>query len=336
MKSVVLQVGHYQIEGITSEGLRSWRSSSVLKKSTGASGERDWHWDKLIILLRDKLIKAGVQVHIADATYQASIYSQEYDLWISLHYDGGGENERCMISAPSRDTKPSYLQEEAQQKSEKFCEIWKELYPKEVGVPFSPNHIGLAMRDYYAFDYVGYDTPAVIIEHFNHTSPKGKELKKNPELVAEADCKAILKFLEIVPHEEDTKYKLFLKGQEIRTYENDPQSKIEDLEIKIKSANTVLENANKQILELHAQILPLQTAIQQQQSDNQEINKLLTEERTKSGGLNFKLKETQKAFREQNDAFEKLKKYVESLDDPLKKIDSSKLIAEIINRLLRR
>lgn len=197
MKKVCIQVGHWGIENITSESLRSWRSADVLKRSTGASGERIWHWNKWMPLLKNKLIAAGVQVFIVGATYQKEIYDQEYDLWISGHYDGGGTGERCMISSPNRATAPSYLNSGAFSEAERFCSIWKGIYPAVVGVPNRDNFITAGMRDYYAFDYVGYNTPAVIVEHFNHTSPKGTQLKQDPEKVAEGDFKAIMKFLGI-------------------------------------------------------------------------------------------------------------------------------------------
>ena len=44
---VCLMIGHWNIENITSEGLRSWRSADTLKRSTGASGERDYHFHKV-------------------------------------------------------------------------------------------------------------------------------------------------------------------------------------------------------------------------------------------------------------------------------------------------
>lgn len=231
MKKVCIQCGHYQIEQITSDGLRSWRSPSVLKKSTGASGERDWHWNEWMPKLRDRLIQAGVHVYIADAIYNQETYNQEYDLWISGHYDGGGTGERCMISAPNRDTKPDYLNDAAQGEAERFCAIWKDVYPAVVGVPNRDDIVTAGMRDYYAFDYVGYDTPSVIIEHFNNTSPKGNQLKNNSDLVVEGDYKAILKFLG-------------LKEASSTEEEEDVEDKVKDLESQVKvQAEQILEQS---------------------------------------------------------------------------------------------
>ena len=88
---------------------------------------------------------------------------------------------------------------------------------------------------YYAFDYVPMDTPAVIIEHFNHTSEKGKELKGNPELVAEADYKAILQFLGIPEEEPSTKYEVFFKGKKIKEYDYNITKKLTELERNLKN-----------------------------------------------------------------------------------------------------
>lgn len=201
-KSVCIAVGHWNIEQINTpeqqSHLRSWRSTSVLKSSTGASGERDYFWQKVMPLMRDKLIAAGIEVHIADAIYRDEIYSKEYDLWVALHYDGGGTDERCMITAPRRDQVPAYLNAGAHDLADRFADIWRRSYPEKVGVTLRQDRVTAGMLDYYAFDYVGFDTPAVIIEQFNHTSPRGEQLKQDPELVAQANVDAILEFLGVV------------------------------------------------------------------------------------------------------------------------------------------
>lgn len=196
-------IGHYQIENITQRGLRRWRSYAKLRSSTGASGERDWHWNEWMPRLRDKLIRNGVQVYIAPAIWDDDIYSRDYDLWLSGHYDGGGEENRCMISAPNPTQDPPYLNLHAQEKAEEFCRVWKDVYPRMTGAINRDSRITEAMLDYYAFDYVPVNTPAVIVEHFNHTSPKGAELKANPDIVANADCEAIVRFLGLQSEQEE-------------------------------------------------------------------------------------------------------------------------------------
>ena len=260
-KKVCIAVGHWNIENITSEGLRSWRSSEVLKRSTGASGERDYHWNRVMPLLRDKLIQAGIQVYITDAIYNEYTYTQDYDLWIALHYDGGGTGERCMVAAPNRATKPDYLNEPAFSAAERFAAIWKQTYPDIVGVPNRDEFISAGMVDYYAFDYVGYDTPAVIVEHFNHTSDRGTFLKQNPELVAEGDYQAIIKFLGIEDIITDDKYRVMYKGEVIATYDYNPEDKLHECAEK----NKVL---SEQLAEKTKEVADLTVALQTQESDN--------------------------------------------------------------------
>jgi len=265
MKKVCIQVGHWGIEGLQQEYLRDWRSAAVLQRSTGASGERDWHWNQWMPKLRDRLIQAGVQVFIVDAIYRQDIYTQNYDLWISGHFDAGGTNDRCMISAPNRDTKPNYLNDAAQREAERFCAIWKEIYPQITGNPNNDNFVTAGMIDYYAYDFVAMDTPAVIVEHFNNTSPtKGAELKNNPDLVAEADCKAILRFLNLDQPVQDETYKIVYKGQTLATYEQNPIDKINDL-------NTQVENKNKEILEKQGQLTTQQLALTEQEQHNADL-----------------------------------------------------------------
>ena len=82
MKSVCIQVGHWQIESITAKNLRGWRSAEILSHSTGASGERNYHWNRVMPLLSRMLRDRGVQVYIAGANWHET-YRRNFDLWIS-------------------------------------------------------------------------------------------------------------------------------------------------------------------------------------------------------------------------------------------------------------
>ncbi len=333
LKRICLQVGHWQIENINNESLRSWRSPSVLKKSTGASGERDYYWNEVMPKLRDKLINAGIQVYIAGATYSQEIYSLEYDLWISLHYDGGGTGERCMISGPSRSTKPAYLNETAFSESERFCQIWKSIYPQVVGVPNKDNFITAGMRDYYAYDYVGYDTPSVIIEHFNHTSLRGGQLKKNPDLVAEADFKAIIKFLGIPenPIVMPDVYQIVYKGEVLHEYEENPADKIDDLAgdlEKSEKANSTLVSENGT---LKADLVDMNRTIS-------ETKKNLREARTARDDAKSDLMIANGKIGTYKNETDVLKKRIENLEksDPFAAYDGLTIIFKGIKKLIGR
>lgn len=228
MKKVILQIGHLNIEKITSEGLRSWRDVNYLKKSTGASGERKYFSEVIVPELKKRLEQAGIEVLVSDAIYN-DITKQKADLWVSFHYDGGGDENRCMISSPLRNANPLYLNSKAHDEADKFCEIWKGIYPNVTGAINRDNRITAGMLEYYAFDYTDMNTPAVIIEHFNHTSLKGQELKEKYQSVVHGDYLAILKYFGMdgepaitytlitdIPAEVEEKYKL----KEAKTYNN--------------------------------------------------------------------------------------------------------------------
>lgn len=248
MKKVCIQVGHWNIENIGQKGLRRWRAWSELRKSTGASGERKWHWEEWMPRLRDKLIRAGIQVHIVDSIWNDQIYSQDYDLWISGHYDGGGDQNRCMISAPDRATQPDYLNPEAQDKSEEFCRIWKDIYPRMTGAINRDDMITEGMKDYYAFDYVPLDTPAVIVEHFNGTSDKGKQLKANPDIVANADAEAILKFLDLLSNSEEDSLRQCLAQKD------NLEKEIDSLKLTIKELQEQIGEKDKRIADYQSKL----------------------------------------------------------------------------------
>lgn len=246
MKSVCIQVGHWQIENISAKNLRSWRSAETLAHSTGASGERDYHWNKVMPALKNLLVDRGIQVYVTSAIWDDIYKDHNFDLWLSMHYDGGGSENRCMISAPTRSASPAFLSEKAQREAERFCALWKSIYPEITGTVNRDNMITEGMLWYYAFDYVPLETPAVIIEHFNHTSAKGEELKAKPELVAQADYKAILKFLDIPETEPSGKYEVFFKGGKLGELDYDPIKKISELEGNLSDKQKEIEKLTKE------------------------------------------------------------------------------------------
>ena len=196
-KSVLLIVGHQNIANITKEGLRSWRDANALRASTGGTGEANFNWNDVMPKLRDLLIAKGLQVFITDAIYHKDTYSREYDVAIALHDDGGNTNNRSMSSAPLVGATPAYLNAPAQAEAERFARVWNKTYPAKTGTINNDGAVTAGMREYYMFDYIGSDTPMIIVEQFNRDSPKGKELRQNPTLVAQGNADAILEFLGI-------------------------------------------------------------------------------------------------------------------------------------------
>jgi len=245
MKSVCIQVGHWQIESLSANYMRSWRSVDILRRSTGAAGERDYHWNKVMPLLKQKLIDKGIQVYITGAIWDDIYKDHNFDLWISLHYDGGGSENRCMVSAPTREAVPGFLNDKAQREAERFCAIWKAVYPEMTGTINRDNRITEGMLWYYAFDFVPLDTPAVIIEHFNHTSDKGQELKGKAELIAEADFKAILQFLDIPEEQPSNKYEVRYQGKKVKEYDFDIVKDYKEKEKVLIEKSNALENLGK-------------------------------------------------------------------------------------------
>ena len=199
MKSVLLICGHKNIANITQEGLRSWRSASTLAKSTGASGEVGWVWDKLMPLLRDKLIALNYQVFITDAIYHKDTYSRDYDLAVALHYNGAlGDNppSTCIISKPRENIDPPFINQSASDLSDSFISKWIKIYPEKTGITLRQDLVTAGMTDYYAWDYVGMDTPSVILEHGNWVNTSDyKKMFEQTNMIAEADVEAINSFL---------------------------------------------------------------------------------------------------------------------------------------------
>lgn len=268
-KTILLVCGHWNVENITALGLRKWRAWSTLKSSTGASGERDWIWNKLMPLLKDKLIASGVQVFITDAIYHEETYSRDYDLCIALHYDGGGTDSRCIISKPLADIVPPFISSTASLESDKFIAEWLSIYPNRTGILSRQDRITEGMTDYYAWDYVKEGTPSAIIEHGNNTCPADHDRMFNQtEVIAQADVDAICKYLGVnnqPPVVQEEHYQVVYKGQTLSTYEKNPIDIIDEI---TKQLETVKENFSQEI----QNNATLQSALTTQEQDNAQLN----------------------------------------------------------------
>lgn len=205
MKSVLLICGHKNIENIGALGLRKWRSYTTLRKSTGATGERDWIWEQLMPKLKDKLIASGIQVFITDAIYHDETYNRDYDLCLALHFDGGGDDSRCIISSPRSTIIPPFITKDASLLADQFVATWVQTYPQITGITSRQDRITPSMTDYYCWDYVKEGTPAVIVEHGNVTCPSDYHtMFEETDKVVDGDFQSILKFLAPQPQEPDT------------------------------------------------------------------------------------------------------------------------------------
>lgn len=263
MKKLLLICGHQNIKDLTNESLRSWRDVTYLRRSTGAAGEMSYQSGQIAPLIEDEL-KDLVDITITDAIYHKDIYDQDYDLVIALHYDGGGIENRCIITSPDDKTVPAYICAAAREKADQFCSIFKGVYPDLTGTVNRDGRITDGMKEYYAWDYVSIDSPSVIIEQFNHTSERGAYLKVNPNVVVDGIIQCICKYFEISPEEnpepteceetlEETKEKLAksIKKEEAwkiacRRYEIDIANHVEighNLEEKIKRLQAVIAGA---------------------------------------------------------------------------------------------
>jgi len=307
-KSVLIICGHKNIEGITAKGLRTWRAWSQLAKSTGASGEKDWVWDKLMPLLRDKLITAGIQVYITDAIYHEETYSRDYDLCVALHFDAGGENSRCMISKPRPDIVPPFITSEASLQSDHFISHWNETYPAKTGIKLRNDAVTVGMTDYYCWDYVGVNTPSVIIEHGNNTCPSDHEtMFDRTNLVADGDVEAILKYFQIQSEETDQKFHLVQGGVEIKTYDKNPDDIILELSGKLKTSDDALAGKTLEANELRGEL-------EKQERDNVDLSNQLLKAQSEKNDANRELAVVQGQIEGFQNEIDKLRDRVTILD----------------------
>ncbi len=159
---VLLIPGHVNIESLTAEGLRSWRDWRTLQRGTGAAGERELNADVAARLQR-ALISRGVDTFVTDATYDAAVYAQRWDLCLALHaHRDAGEHGRVAIPDV---VDPPFISDAARARSAAFAQLFVQLWPQLAGVAVDPNDTGtLGMRQLYTWDYVPNDSAAAIVE----------------------------------------------------------------------------------------------------------------------------------------------------------------------------
>jgi hypothetical protein len=122
--------------------------------------------------------------------------TQDYNLFISLHYNGSSNPDASGCNAGRAKDDPAHV------KADEFITIWRTLYPTLTGIPLDPTvPISPNVQYYYAFEDTSYITPGVLIEHGYGAPGQGDHdtLYNNIDLVAQADTAAICAFLKIDP-----------------------------------------------------------------------------------------------------------------------------------------
>jgi hypothetical protein len=134
-------------------------------------------------------------IHIAPPP-PAAAPPNDYDLFISLHYNGSPTPNTSGCNAGRA------LNDPAAPRADEFIDIWRTLYPTVTGIPLDPTvPISPNVQYYYAFVDTSPSTPGVLIEHGYGASDQGDHdiLYDNIDLIAQADVRAICAFLKIDP-----------------------------------------------------------------------------------------------------------------------------------------
>jgi hypothetical protein len=132
-------------------------------------------------------------IHIAPPPPEAL---QDYDLFISLHYNGSSIPNSSGCNAGRALNDPAHAQ------ADEFIDIWRSIYPTVTGIPLDPMvPISPNVQYYYAFVDTSPLTPGVLIEHGYGAPGQGDHdiLYNNIDLIAQADTTAICAFLKIDP-----------------------------------------------------------------------------------------------------------------------------------------
>jgi hypothetical protein len=133
-------------------------------------------------------------IHIAPPP--PAVTTQDYTLFISLHYNGSANPNTSGCNAGRA------LNDPAHAAADEFISIWRSIYPTVTSIPLDPTvPTSPNVQHYYAFVDTSPSTPGVLIEHGYGAPGQGDHdiLYNNIDLIAQADVRAICAFLKIDP-----------------------------------------------------------------------------------------------------------------------------------------
>lgn len=144
MKKVCLQAGHVG------------RASGA----TGAPGEREWT-QRMAAMVATRLVAAGISVTIADAkaNTDSSITSQDWDLFLAIHYDADVYDDSggfVDFADPAVD--------QANKESRRIASAIRDVYFPVTGINNRPNRSNSNTKFYYMWNALSAKTPCVLIE----------------------------------------------------------------------------------------------------------------------------------------------------------------------------
>ena len=182
MPKICIQAGHQNCKNNSIVSLRS---------STGAPNEMEFNVD-IRDRVSDELRKRGFDVQGTDANANDdhNITSQDWDLFLAIHYDadvygkGGGFAD---YPEPSTD--------KATQESQRIKKIFDDIYFSKTEIVNIPGHSNGNTRFYYMWKYLSAKTPCVILECGvgMHVPDDWQKLHFNRPLVIEAITRAVCK-----------------------------------------------------------------------------------------------------------------------------------------------
>jgi hypothetical protein len=184
----------------------------------GAPGEAAWATD-LAAMLAGRLRAAGVEVVCVGAwlvngvvgSAPALVTDEDYDLFLSLHYDAnlgptyntGGFADRYRPERfPKTDPRSKYPNPNAANE-DRFIAIWERRYPEATGIPLRNERRNPNSYDYYGYHATTEQTPGVILEHGVGQGLDHATLFDRIDEVARVDAACVLEYLGITTPEED-------------------------------------------------------------------------------------------------------------------------------------
>jgi hypothetical protein len=165
MARVIVVAGHENIRNITAERIGS-TSATKLRGSTGALGlEAELFNTPWATALVTRLQQQGIEAVRTAAIFDANAYHADADLIVVGHCDGVRDldhPQHCMAAAVQSGAPGPTAG--AMQRAEAFLALWRDRYPREIGIP-GDGPITDNMTHYYGGFYRTRSSPMVLVEH---------------------------------------------------------------------------------------------------------------------------------------------------------------------------
>lgn len=284
MRKICIQAGHQNVK---------YNSIVSLRGSTGAPNEMSFNID-IRDKVSDQLRKRGFSVVGTDANANddVNIISQDWDLFLSIHYDADVYSTEPKNGGFADYPEPST--DGVTVESQRITKIFNKTYFDTTKIPCVTRRSNVNTRYFYMWKYLSSKTPCVILECGvgMHTPEDHQTLHFNRPLVVEGIVRSICEAFGVAyePQEpvdpcENCKQELLVCKQNSETM----STKLEKAQMDLVSANNAKTTSDIRVKELEEELEGVRVSLNEITSDRNALNELLKAREDEVEALSIKL-----------------------------------------------